>query len=190
MSHHTAVVAKEFFKLCDWLLQTYQMRKYLFDENPNVSAIRTRRHEHFFYRIQETLQESWLHQLAKLHDPAVQGGNTNLSLNYILEFGCWDKEEKLKLTSCLKEMETLYQAVKKARNKLFSHNDLKIITGDPIEYGSFESGDDLVYFSSLKEFCEVVSQSILKSPFIYDNLVQNDVDAFMTQFMRGDIDLR
>ncbi|WP_299267399.1 hypothetical protein [uncultured Psychrosphaera sp.] len=186
MSHHTEVVVKEFFKICDWLFQTYQMRKYLFDENPNVNKIRAPRHEHFFYRIQEVFQESWLHQLAKLHDPAVQGGNINLSLDYIIEFGGWNEEEKSKLCSCVKEMESISKSVKKARNKLLSHNDLKTITEGVGEYGSFKSGEDIFYFNSLNKFCEIVSQSVLNQPFVYDDLVQNDVDAFMTQFMRGE----
>lgn len=186
MSDHTKVVVKEFFKICDWLFQTYQMRKYLFDENPNLNTIRTPRHAHFFYRIQEVLQESWLHQLAKLHDPAVQSGNINLSLDYIIELGGLSKDEKSKLCSYVKEMEKISKSVKRARNKLLSHNDLKTITEGVSEYGNFDLGDDVRYFSSLNEFCEIVSQSVLNQPFIYDDLVQNDVDAFMTQFMRGE----
>ena len=119
MSHHTEVVVKEFLKICDWLFQTYQMRNYLFDENPDVNSIRTPRHAHFFYRIQEVFQESWLHQLAKLHDPAVQGGNVNLSLDYIIEFGRWDSEIKSELYSCKENMTTISKSVKKLEISYF-----------------------------------------------------------------------
>jgi hypothetical protein len=186
MSHHTEIVVKEFFKICDWLLQTYQMRTYLFEENHDVDSIRIPRHDQFFYRIQEVFQESWLHQLAKLHDPAVQGGNVNLSLDYIIEFGGWDSEVKSELYSCKDKMAIISKSVKTARNKLLSHNDLKTITEGAGNYGSFALGEDIKYFASLKDFCEIISQSVLGKPFLYDDMVKNDVDAFMTQFMRGE----
>jgi len=186
MSHHTEVVIKEFLKICDWLFQTYQMRKYLFDENLDVESIKTPRHNHFFYRIQEVFQDSWLHQLAKLHDPAVQGENINLSIDYIIEFGGWNNDVNSKLYSCKDDMANVSKSVKTARNKLLSHNDLKTITEGAGEYGSFEHDEDIKYFSALKEFCEIISQNVLEKPFVYDDLVQNDVDAFMTQFKRGE----
>ena len=93
MPAHSPEVVHKFCELCDWLMQVWQMRKYLFDENPEVAMLQRPRHAHFFYRLQVVLQENWLHQLAKLHDPAVQGGlrgHINLSLPYIIEYGQWD----------------------------------------------------------------------------------------------------
>lgn len=185
MPSHSEVTIREFLKLCDWLLQSWQMRKYLFDENEDLDILQSPRHAHFFYRIQETFQESWLHQLAKLHDPAVQGSNINLSIEYIIEFGSWDYEFKNKLSSIKTKMLGLSAPARAARNKILSHNDLKIILENNGPLGQFNAGEDTAYFSALIEFCNLVSQQVLNEPFCYDDLVKNDVAGFMSQFKSG-----
>lgn len=185
MEYHSEIIVKEFFKICDWLFQTHQLRKYLFDENPDENLLKDPMHEHFFYRIKEITQESWLHQLAKLHDPAVQGGNINLSVDYIIEFGGWDVKCLNELSTFKKKMLELYTPIKTARNKLLSHNDLKTIIGGKEFYGEFDQGADEKYFETLGEFCDLVSQKTLQLPFVYDDLVKNDVEVFMSQFKRG-----
>ena len=128
-----------------------------------------------------------MHQLAKLHDPAVQGGNINLTLEYIIEYGGWDPEFKKEIRDLKKAMDVLYPSIKEARNKLLSHNDYKTMIGPDAPLGEFEEGEDVNYFNSLKEFCEKVSQKALGGPFVYDDLVQNDVEVFMSQFVAGKI---
>ncbi|MBS1209263.1 MAG: hypothetical protein H6R19_1661 [Proteobacteria bacterium] len=187
MPAHSKEVINTFCELCDWLLQIWQTRKYLFDENPNEAALKTPRHAHFFYRLQVVLQEAWLHQLAKLHDPAVQGGSNghiNLSLNYIIEYGQWDHVTKTTLTDLLAEMSTLAKPIKDARNKVLSHNDLAVLL-NATELGSFDAGADEIYFRKLHKFASLVSQTVLGEPFVFDDLVQNDVDAFMKTFLLG-----
>ncbi len=187
MTYHSKKTLEKFFGLCDWLIQTYEFRKYLFDENPDVDALKEPRNEHFFYRIQEVFQESWMHQLAKLHDPAVQGKNINLTLEYIIEYGGWETEFQKKLQGLKSRMDKLYPSIKVARNKLLSHNDYKTMIGSEEFIGGFNEGEDTNYFNSLKEFCEIVSQKVLKKPFVYDDLVRNDIEVFMSQFLKGKI---
>jgi hypothetical protein len=186
MTYHSQDTVREFLKLCDWLFQSWQLRKYLFDENKDVAILKSPRHEHFFYSLQEIIQEHWLHQLAKLHDPAVQGSNINLSIDYIIDFGGWDDQLKLKLKSLREGMSILSTPVKSARNKLLSHNDLRVILEEKGPLGGFNQGDDEIYFSCLHEFFNLVSENALSQPFLYYNLVKNDVDAFISQFKRGE----
>jgi hypothetical protein len=186
MSAHNEVTIKEFLKLCDWLMQTWQMRKYLFDENKDVGFLQSARHGHFFYRIQEVFQESWMNQLAKLHDPAVQGGNINLSIEYIVEFGGWNHQFKSSLLALKDKMIVLSTPVRTARNKLLSHNDLRVILAGEESFGQFNPGEDQIYFSALNEFCDLVSRKVLNEPFCCDDLVENDVAAFMSQFKSGE----
>jgi len=185
MTYHSEKTIEKFFGLCDWLIQTYEFRKYLFDENPDEEELRDPRHEHFFYRIQVVFQESWMHQLAKLHDPAVQGGNINLTLEYIIEYGGWKQEFKDELMALKKRMDVLYPSIKVARNKLLSHNDYKTMIGLEESFGYFKKGEDVSYFNTLIEFCENISQQVFDKPFVYDDLVVNDVDVFMAQFIKG-----
>jgi hypothetical protein len=187
MTYHSTKTIERFLGLCDWLIQTYEFRKFLFDENPDLGVLQAPRHEHFFYRLHVVLQESWMQQLARLHDPAVQSGGINLTIEYIVEYGGWDDEFKTKLQNCKREMDILYPAIKVARNKILSHNDLKTMVNTDEALGQFEKGQDVQYFESLKEFCELLAQAVLGKPFLYDDLVKNDVDAFMAQFMRGQI---
>ena len=187
-SAHSPAIAKKFCKLCDWLMQIYEMRKFLFDENSDVSKLQTPRHAHFFYRLQEVLQENWLHQLAKLHDPAVQGGakgHINLSVPYMIEYGDWDLQVRTKLIDLQSKMTTLANPIRDARNKVLSHNDLAVLLADA-QLGGFDPGADDLYFEALKEFASVVSETVLGEPFLRDDLVKNDVSVFMHQFIRGE----
>lgn len=187
MTYHSNKTIEKFFGLCDWLIQTYEFRKFLFDENPDEGELRDPMHEHFFYRIQVVFQESWMHQLAKLHDPAVQGGNINLTFDYIIEYGGWEQDFKDELFALKNRLDLLYPAIKVARNKMLSHNDYKTMIDQKEVFGDFEEGKDVNYFNALKEFCERISQKVFSEPFVYDDLVKNDVDTFMSQFMRGKI---
>lgn len=187
MSAHSREVAKKFCGLCDWLLQIWQMRKFLFDENPNVKALTEPRHAHFFYRLQEVLQENWLHQLAKLHDPAVQGGtkgHINLSIEYMVEYGSWESAIKDQLQLLQVKMIGLAKPIKDARNKVLSHNDLAVLLSNS-SLGEFDPGEDEIYFEALRAFASVISEQVLGEPFIYDDLVQNDVAILMHDFTRG-----
>jgi hypothetical protein len=187
MPAHAHEVVKKFCELCNWLIQTWQMRKFLSDDNPQVEALKEPRHAHFFYGLQETLQESWLHQLAKLHDPAVQGGQKgHINLFYFVhrEYGNWDTGTKAALVDLQPKIEVLAKPVRDARNKILSHNELAILLASR-ELGSFECGEDERYFDILKSFSSLVSQQVLGEPFIYDDLVKNDVDVFLTDFLRG-----
>ncbi|TKB67287.1 MAG: hypothetical protein E8D52_11900 [Nitrospira sp.] len=187
MSAHSREVIDKFCELCDWLMQVWQMRKFLFDENPDQAVLREPHHEHFFYRLQEVLQASWLHELAKLHDPAVQGGpkgHINLSIDYIIEYGQWDARTESQLMDLRSKMTTFAKPIRDARNKILSHNDLAVLLSSK-ELGGFDPGEDELYFSGLREFVSLVRQAALGEPFVYDDLVGNDVAAFMQSFIRG-----
>lgn len=184
MPAHSKEVANKFCALCDWLFQSYQIRKYLIDENPDLDILKEARYEHFFQRLSIILQENWLHQLAKLHDPSVQNGHINLSIEYMIDYGHWDAETQRLLTDLRDRMAILAKPIKDARNKLLSHNDLKIILQDA-QLGSFERGQDDDYFCCLRQFASLVSEATVGEPFLYDDLVRNDVEVFMTCFKLG-----
>jgi AbiU2 len=187
MSAHSKEVAKEFCVLCDWLMQSWAMRKHLFDDNPDLEELRRPRYAHFFYRLHTMTQEYWLHQLAKLHDPAVQGGSSghiNLSVDYMVDYGQWDEETKGVLTDLRNRMLVLAKPIKDVRNKILSHNDLATIL-ESRELGGFDPGEDEAYFCCLRQFALIVSKTVTGEPFVYDDLVKNDVEVFMHCFNRG-----
>jgi hypothetical protein len=184
MSAHNKEVIDLFCQLCDWLMQIWQMRKFLFDENPDVGALKTARHQAFFYRLQEVLQEHWLHQLVKLHDPAVQSGHINLSLEYIIEYGQWEAETEVRLVTLKSRLDMLAKPLRDARNRILSHNDLAtLLAGSAL--GTFDPDADERYFEALRDFASVVREAALGEPFVYDDMVRNDVRMFMHTFLRG-----
>jgi hypothetical protein len=73
-----------------------------------------------------------------------------------------------------------------ARNKIISHNDLTTIL-QAHELGGFDEGEDTEYFSHLVKFASTVRKAMLGELFLYDDLVRNDIDIFMTAFNRGRI---
>lgn len=184
MSANSVIVIKKFCELCDELFSACQLRKCLFDENPLVSELTRPRHQHFFYMLQNILQENWVHKLARLHDPAVQNSAINLSIPYIVEFGNWPPDIKSKLARLQDEMDALSKPLRFARNKAIAHNDLVTLLSDN-SLGAFESGQDDKYFRALWEFASVVCMGVGIDHFDYTGLVQNDVEIFMHDFVRG-----
>jgi hypothetical protein len=106
VSFKSGIVTK-FRDLCVWLHETWLLRKYLFDKNPDLSILQQPCNEHFFCRLHTILQEYWLIQLAKLHNPAVQNNRVNLTLDYIIEYGNWDAETLRELKQLQKTMTAL-----------------------------------------------------------------------------------
>lgn len=119
MAAHSKEVAKKFCERCNWLLEVWQLRKFLFDENPDLEILRTPHHQDFFHRLHVIIQEYWRHEVAKLHDPSTQHGSINLTIDYMIEFGGWDAETKSKLENLRAEMIVLSKPIKAARNKIW-----------------------------------------------------------------------
>ncbi len=78
----------------------------------------------------------------------------------------------------------LAQPIRDARNKVLSHNDLAMLLASN-DLGGFDPGEDEAYFLSLREFASLVRQTALGEPFVYDDLIRNDVSVFMQSFLRG-----
>ncbi|ART55273.1 hypothetical protein CBP36_08780 [Acidovorax carolinensis] len=106
------------------------------------------------------------------------------TLDYIIEYGQWDTQTEAKLKDLKSRMSSLAKPVRDARNKVLSHNDLAVILTSN-ELGAFDPGEDEQYFIRLREFASLVTESALGEPFVYDDLVENDVSSFMHAFLRG-----
>lgn len=175
---------EKFCVLCDELFSVWQLRKYMFDENPYVDLLTGPRHGHFFLLLQNTLQESWIYKLGKLHDPAVQNSSMNLSIPCLVEFGKWHPDFKSKLVKIQNEMKVLSESLRNVRNKVWAHNDLKSVLSEK-SHGAFEVGQDELYFQALRNFTSAVSEKVLGYQFDYTDMVQNDVEIFMNDFVCG-----
>jgi hypothetical protein len=186
MPAHSKKVVDEFCNLCDWVHTSWQMSKHLFDDNPDIESLKAPHYEHFFYRLSTILQEYWIQQLAKLHDPAMQKGHQNLSIHYMIDAGEWDSKTRDDLIVLKNKMQPFETKLRAARNRIISHNDLSTILS-ATEHGIFNQGDDVEYFSLLHDFASIVKQVVLGDIFLYDDLIVNDVRFFMAAFSKGRI---
>ncbi len=124
-------------------------------------------------RLSIVAHEYCLLQIAKLHDPAIQGGKSNLTLRYIIEYGGWDQGTVEKLKMLCVELEAFAQEIRDARNQILSHNDLiAIIAGTPL--GAFEQDKDVRYFDCLQEFVDLVHDETIGGPYPFNDLAKDD----------------
>lgn len=177
-------VVKSFCDACNWALGSYFLRKYLFDEHPQVKELQTSYQLPFFFRLSHITQEYWFLQLTKLHDSPVMHGKFNLTVDYMIEYGNWSSETDKKLRMLNRTMKNFLKPLKIARNKLISHNDLNAtLAGNTL--GAFSEGEDIKYFKCLVEFAQTIHTEVMQSPYAFDELIRNDVDVFMNQFVAG-----
>lgn len=175
---------KAFCNHCDWAYQCWLLRKHLYDENPQEELLKHPHHSYFFIRLEKILQEYWLQEVAKLHDPATQYGNDNLSVEYIFKNGNWPPEVKDKLDRLKDRLDKFASNLKDARNKILAHKDKNTILSG-VELGEFQEGEDVAYFEALNEFASEAYNHIIGGPYPFDDLTKNDIDIFMATFSKG-----
>ncbi len=170
-------IALLFCKVCSWTYEAWVTRKYLFDQN-DKEADTLEKAIAFFNRLSPITQEYSLQQIAKLHDPAVQMNDRNVSVDFVVRFGEWgDKEAEIKAIE--KRLLEFWGHVKPARNKLLAHNDLEALLADEA-LGAFPEGEDALYFDALQELAnEVHDRWGDGGPYPFDDLAINDVCEFI-----------
>jgi hypothetical protein len=121
-----------------------------------------------------------LHQIAKLHDPAKQFGQNNLSISYIIDNGFWDRETRMRLGLLKAQLDAFASLLREARNKLLAHNNLATILAGQAR-GQFPVGADIEYFKGLQELVDLVAGE----PRPFSNLMRNDAQVFVEALARG-----
>ncbi len=81
-------IACRFCELCNWAYETWVTHKFVFDENKSPEN-NIGKSAYFTSRLSRITQEYCLQQIAKLHDPAIQGNSLNLTVDYMVRFGEW-----------------------------------------------------------------------------------------------------
>lgn len=172
-------VTNEFCKLCGWAFETWLNHRALFDCNQRSAELQKSLASDTLFRLSVISQEYSLLQIAKLHDKAIIGGNITLSIEYVVNYGGWSPTTKTHLESLQRKLELFAAGIRGARNKSLSHNDLSsIVSGATL--GSFAEGEDVEYFKNLQEFVDLVHDEVIGGPWPFDDLVNNDVAAFLT----------
>lgn len=169
--------ARKFCELCNLAYESWVTHKKLFDDNanPNESIGKAK---YFMSRLSGITQEYCLLQIAKLHDPAIQRGSMNLTIDYITRFGLWEKSEK-EVTALSQKLEELFGKIKTARHKALCHNDLETLFADE-SVGSFAGGLDKEYFEALQKLANMVYEKWIGGPYPFNDLAEADVEEFLS----------
>lgn len=177
-------IVEDFCSHCDWAYQCWIMRKHLYDENPDERLLKHPHHSFFFARLEKILQEYWMQEVAKLHDPATQHGFDNLTVEYIFKAVQCPDQERVKLQNLKDKMDSFASTLRSVRNKLLSHKDKDTINS-AITLGSFNAGEGVAYFKALEEYASEVHRIVVGTPYMFDDLTKNDVQIFMAAFAKG-----
>ena len=179
MSGFSQQVVKEFCSICSWTFEVWQNHKALFDDNPKQELLKSSKGAAVFARVNTISQEYVLHQIIKLHDPAVMRGNVTLGIEYIIRFGAWDQATLNSLNLLAAKLDAFAKQLRTVRNKILSHNDLEAILNGG-ELGSFPEGEDVEYFNALQEFVNLVHDYEIGGPYPFPNFVEADVLGLMS----------
>lgn len=172
----TSEIALKFCELCNWVHESWTTHRTLFDNNRKKEK-NIGRCSHFTRRLSVVTQEYSLQQLAKLHDRAIQGKSTNLTIEYMIEFGEWGEQlEDIQRISA--QLVALGNKIIPARHKLLSHNDLETILADE-PLGEFSEGADEEYFDALQHLVNVIHEKWLGGPYPFNDLVEDEVHEFL-----------
>jgi len=107
-------------------------------------------------------------------------GNVTLGIDYVLTYGDWSDSVRVHLETLKKELESLADQLREARNKILSHYDLStILAAAPL--GRFAEDDAERYFKTLQVFVDTVHNEVIGGPWPFCNLVENDVAAFLAR---------
>ena len=174
----SASVVLEFCKICSWAYEVWLNHRELFDHNPRATELQKSRAGDELARLSVISQEYALLQIVKLHDRAVMNDNVTLGIDYIVTYGGWSDSIRAHLGGLANEMKALVSKLRGARNKSLSHNDLAtIVAGATL--GAFAQGADDRYFEVLQEFVNTVHEQVIGGPWPFDDIVKNDVAAFL-----------
>lgn len=176
--------ARVFCEYCDWAHRCWMLRRSLYDDNPKQHLLNRPRNKYLFVQLEKVLQEYWLHQVAKLHDPALQSGRRNLTIDYVVNHARWESRVSDDLVTLSASLEELSKAIRGARNRLLAHNDLEAILSQ-VNLGAFDPGVAETYFNSLQQMASLVHEEVIGGPYVFDDLIPNDVDQFMAAMEKG-----
>ena len=179
MTAHSAKVITEFCKHCDWAFQVWMNHRLMFDDNPRAEELQKSMGADFLARLRTISHEYMLLQIAKLHDSSVVSGQVTLSIEYIIKYGAWSDDYAKTLKDYAKRLEKFAQNLRTVRNQALSHNDLAAILSNS-NLGEFGVNEDFQYFDALQQFVNIIHGEVVGGPWPFDDLVKNDVAAFLT----------
>ena len=168
-----------FCESCNWAYECWSAHCALFPTGLTKLNIKSPLASEGLERINTASQEHLLHEICKLHDPALQQNQVNLGIDYIVRFGGWDDEVKHELSELQTQLNAFADKLRKARSKILSHNDLEaILEGSAL--GAFPTGEDVEYFNALQKFVNIVHHNVIGGDFTFNKNAAVEAAALLT----------
>jgi hypothetical protein len=179
----TAGEVRAFCVACSWVHEVWSLHRTFQDELQIDEGLRYR-HGYFLERLSVITQQYVLLQICKLHDPAVQYGHVNLSVDLVVTRGDWGKDTRAKLDQLRVNLNDFHQEVAPARRKILAHNDRDTALAGRC-LGAFPSGKDEAYFRQLQEFVNLVHEEAIGGPYPFHECARDDVRLVIDDLLRA-----
>ena len=168
--------AQAFCELCQWVYECWLTHSHFFERLPvrleeesnvPIEKFLETPSGRCLHHLNEISQQYSLLQIAKLHDPARQGGNENLSIDFFVKQASWSEAEVATIAGITSELDSFYKKIKDARNNILAHNDRSVFTKD-VPLGGFMEGEDEKYFGALGQLCSMIWKKFPNKNLPYD----------------------
>jgi|ERR1035437_2164840 hypothetical protein len=179
MTALSPVIVDAFCRLCNGAYEGWSAHCALFPKQLTLADIKSQSASNGLVRLSIVSQEHLLHEICKLHDPAVQQSQVNLGIDYVVRFGGWDDATKRELLGLQTQLDALAAKLRKARNKILSHNDLETIL-EVARLGQFPDGEDVEYFKNLQKFVNIVHHAVYPGDFIFNKCASDEAAALLS----------
>lgn len=181
------VIAEEFCKHVQWAYEIWQTATTLLTQEA-VEATRKTHSEYLWYRLHVMMKEAFLLEIAKFHDPATHGehGRTNLTLNYIIDFGGFDLATAQRLIDLRDKLDAFNRGLDNVRNRILAHKDLRTIL-EQRNLGGFPAGADTDYFENLKQFAYIAHEAVTGFPWAWSEDGKIDAEVFLERLAESKV---
>ena len=174
-------LVEEFCSYCIWVNEIWKVKRIIYDDNPKLDLLFSKSRFPFLLCDLGIITKDFILQaVIKIHDPAMDNrGNSNLTLDYMIQYGDWDKHTRTRLARIRAILDKLAEPLKAARNKILAHRDIQTIeVGKPL--GSFGKIRSTRYFNLLQIFVNIVGEKKGKGIYPFNNAMPiNDARAFL-----------
>lgn len=137
----------------------------------------------FFQELHDVYIRSINLEMAKLLDPSVSFGKSNLTIDYMIE-KFLDQEDLRELETTVSTIKAIKQPLKEVRNKILAHSDLASYRTNVI-LGAYSDEQLENYFTCLIYFTNALNKKSLNEPFDYSPNNSGDVDDFFKIYKKG-----
>jgi len=169
-------LAEMFCDYCNIAFVNWATFSTLFPANFDHRHVKTPTAARALHVVNIAFHEQYLHTICKLHDPAVQQGQVNLGVDYVVRFGGWEPKITDELTQLKVKLDAFADKLRSARNKILSHNDLERTLAEKT-LGEYPAGEDAKYFENLQAFVNIVHRNTKGGDFPFNRAAKGDAEA-------------